>query len=73
MKLQQWKATLRRNVRRLSPADATLALAAIREEERESGPTIFHSTIRALTGGFNSQTINFVVIRALAVRSKAAR
>lgn len=56
-----WKRTVGQNIRHLSPAQAKEKLAAITAE----GITIFHPTIRALTGGFNSQSINFYVVRKL--------
>jgi len=62
---QTWKRTARRNVRKLSPAGAQATIARINAE----GTTIFHADIRALTGGYNSQSINFHVIRLLAKRA----
>ena len=46
---------------RMTAEQCTTALDTITSE----GVTIFHPTIRAITGGYNSQTINFGVIRQL--------
>jgi len=56
-----WKKTAAANIRKLSASEALDTLKRINSE----GATIFHPEIRALTGGFNSQTINFLVIRML--------
>jgi hypothetical protein len=65
-KLQSWKRVVGQRVRRMTPADAAAAIARISAE----GATMFHQDIRDLTGGFNSQNINFYVIRKLADRAK---
>lgn len=67
---QEWKKTVARNVRKLTPAQAKTHLADIEAERKAAGDTIFHPTIRKLTGGYNSQSINFHVIRKLYDKSK---
>jgi hypothetical protein len=52
-------------VRRLTPGQARRIIDAVSAR----GVTIEQPEIRALTGGFNSQDINFYVIRKLAVRA----
>lgn len=59
------RRTTAQRIRRLTPEQAAAALAEIRAD----GVTIFHPAIRALTGGFNSQSINTYVVRKLAVRA----
>jgi hypothetical protein len=58
----------------MTPTKASELLAAIYAETKAAcptgGATIFHPTIRELTGGFNSQSINFYVIRKLADKAK---
>lgn len=56
-------------IARMSPEEACAALGRIRAE----GATIFHADIRALTGGYNSQSLNAQVIRRLAERAGIAR
>lgn len=53
------------HIARLSPAQAKQCLDAIRAE----GVTINHPTIRQLTGGFASQSLNTAVVRRLAERA----
>jgi len=67
-----WKATLRRNVRKMNAAKAQEWLDRYNAESAAvRGQTIFHESVRDLTGGFNSQSINFIVIRAVAARRAA--
>ena len=61
-----WKQVAAQRVRHLNADEARAILARIRAEDGPRGATIFHADIRALTGGFNSQSINFHVIRLLA-------
>jgi hypothetical protein len=63
-----WKQTAGRKIGRLDQQSALDTLAKIRAESRGQ-PTIFSATIRELTGGFNSQSINFTVIRKLGVKA----
>lgn len=60
-----WKRATAAKIRSLTPEEARAKLAAIRAE----GITANHETIRDLTGGYSSQSINPVVIRALAIRA----
>jgi hypothetical protein len=69
MKFQGWKRTVGQKIRQLSPEQAQQKLDAISAE----GITMYHATIRELTGGFNSQSINFYVIRKLADKVKSAK
>jgi hypothetical protein len=64
--MQAWKRVAGQRIRRLTPAEAQAAIARISAE----GATMFHQDIRNLTGGFNSQSINFYVIRKLAEKAK---
>lgn len=64
-----WRAVAGQRIRRLSADEARAALARIRAEDGPHGATIFHADIRALTGGFNSQSINGYIIRKLAIRA----
>lgn len=63
-------STIRRRyaakIARMTPAQAMAAIRAIRSE----GVTIHHPTIKALTGGYVSQSINAAVSRRLAERSR---
>lgn len=63
---QSWKRILGQKIRYLTPVQCQEKLAAITAE----GITMFHPTIRELTGGLNSQSINFFVIRKLAEKAK---
>jgi hypothetical protein len=67
-----WRATLGQKIRHLSPVDCRAKLEAIRAEQPKQGATIFSATTRELTGGFNSQSINWYVIRKLAAKAKSA-
>lgn len=62
---KNWRRIVGQRVRRLTPEQARAALNAISAE----GITIHHPTIRALTGGLNSQSINGYVQRKLAARA----
>jgi hypothetical protein len=70
---QSWKRTAAAKVRRLSPEQAQAVLARITEETQRTRGTIFHADIRELTGGLNSQSINFHVTRLLAKRAGIIR
>jgi hypothetical protein len=62
----RWKRKVGAALRRMKPADAKAKLEAIQAEtEAQGGATILHATIRQLTGGLNSQSINFYVVRKL--------
>jgi len=60
--LRNWRRVVGQRVRRLTPDEARAMLARISAE----GATIFHPDIRAMTGGYNSQSINDYVMRKLA-------
>jgi hypothetical protein len=62
---KEWKKVVARKVSKMTPAQAQAKLDAISAETRKLGATIFHDTIKELTGGYNSQSINFYVIRKL--------
>jgi hypothetical protein len=68
--------TLRRKVgqcvRRMTPEQAKAWLARYNAEYVGAGATMFHESVRDLTGGFNSQSINTYVIRKVFDRSKEA-
>jgi CTP:molybdopterin cytidylyltransferase MocA len=53
-------------VSRMTPQQARDILAEIAAD----GPTIEHAAIRQLTGGFASQSINFIVCRYLGARAR---
>jgi hypothetical protein len=63
--MTNWKRSVGQHLRHLTPDDAEALLGAIRAE----GITIFHPTIRKLTGGYNSQSINHYVVQKLAIRA----
>jgi len=63
-----WKQTASAKIRKLDQQAALDMLAKIRAENGGQS-TIFSATIRELTGGFNSQSINFTVIRKLGVKA----
>ena len=60
-----WKKMATKNVKKLNASEALDTLKRINTE----GSTIFHADIKALSGGFNSQAINFLVIRMLAKKA----
>lgn len=60
-----WKRIVGQRIRHLTPEQARAALDAIQRD----GITIQHATVRTLTNGINSQSINAYVIRKLAVRA----
>ena len=64
-----WKKTAEKNIKKLSAAEALDTLKRINTE----GATIFHADIKALTGGFNSQAINFTVVRLLGKKAGICR
>jgi hypothetical protein len=68
--MKNWKRTVGSKISRMTPAQAQGKLDAINAERMAAGgATIFHPTIKELTGGFNSQSINFYVIRKLAEKT----
>jgi hypothetical protein len=73
--LQTIRRRVAAKVARMTSEQARTALAAIEAEQKAAcpmgGATIFHPTIRKLTGGYNSQSLNFAVIRKLADRAQA--
>jgi hypothetical protein len=68
-KVIDWKKTAAANIRKLSASEALDTLKRINTE----GSTIIHPEIKALTGGFNSQAINFTVIRLLGKKAGICR
>ena len=69
MTTKNWKRSASAKIARLTPDEATMILSHITAETTRSGATIFHSVIRELTGGFNSQSINAYVVRRLGIRA----
>ena len=77
MKTQKTPATLasmRRRVGavvgRMTKDEALATIAQINAEQAVTGPTIFSETIRGITGGFNSQSINHYVVRKIGVKAQ---
>ena len=77
MKTQKTPATLtsmRRRVGavvgRMTKDEALSTIAHINAEQAVTGPTIFSETIRGITGGFNSQSINNYVVRKIGVKAQ---
>ena len=64
-----WKKTAEKNIRKLTASEALDTLKRIHKE----GSTISHADIKALTGGFNSQAINFTVVRMLGKKAGICR
>lgn len=64
---QSWKRRAAQSVRRLTPTEAKDVLVRIAAE----GYTIFHPDIKRITGGHNSQSINYHVIRLLHKRAQS--
>lgn len=62
-----WKRTVGQRLRHMTPLQAADALSRIRQR----GITIDQPTVRHLTGGYCSQSINHYVIRKLAEKAKA--
>jgi hypothetical protein len=60
-----WKQVAARNINRLTPGEARATVERIGAE----GATIFHPDVKRITGGFQSQSINFAVVRMLARRA----
>lgn len=67
--MSNWRRIVGQRVSRLTEQEARDKLAAIRAE----GVTMFHPTIRELTNGLNSQSINHYVIQRLAHRAALAK
>ena len=67
--MMDWKKTAAKNIRKMTASEALDTLKRIHKE----GSTIFQPEIRALTGGFNSQAINFLVIRMLGKKAGICR
>ena len=69
--LQLWKRTVLANVRRMTKAQAVAWLARYHAESiANKGATIFHQSVRELTGGYNSQSINFWTVRTVFAKTK---
>lgn len=69
---QSWKRTVGQKIRHLSSEQAKAIIHAINAKNNAQGATIFHDEIKALTGGYNSQTINAYVVRKLAIKAGLA-
>ena len=67
--MMDWKKTAAKNIRKMTASESLDTLKRIHKE----GSTILHPEIRALTGGFNSQAINFLVIRMLGKKAGICR
>ena len=67
--MMDWKKTAAKNIRKMTASEALDTLKRIHKE----GSTIFQPEIRALTGGFNSQAINFTVVRMLGKKAGICR
>jgi hypothetical protein len=63
--MTDWKKTANKNIRKLSVPEALDILKRIADARRITGPTMYSPEIRDLTGGFNSQAINYTVLRLL--------
>ncbi len=63
--MTNWRRIVGQRVSHMTPLEARAALDAIKAE----GVTIFQPTIKALTNGLNSQSVNTYVIRKLAIRA----
>lgn len=70
---QTWKKTVAARIRAMTPEQARASLASITADTSKNGATILHAEIRNLTGGFNSQSINFHVIRMLGKKAGICR
>lgn len=71
-------ATIRRRVAakisRMAPEEARRVVEVISKRDQPGkGATIFHPEIKALTGGYVSQSINFQVLRRLGIRAGIIR
>ena len=62
----KWEKVAQKNIQKLTVSEALDTLKKINAE----GATIFHAQIRALTGGVNSQSINYTVVRLLGVKAQ---
>ena len=71
--MNTWKTTTASNINALSAQDAKDWLTTYSDLQRKNGSTIHSELVRNLTGGFNSQSMNFSVIRAVATRSKGGK
>lgn len=69
---QTWKRTAKRKIARLSATEVRRIMDCVNETGSKMGHTIMQPEIRALTGGYNSQSINFYVMRMLWERVKSS-
>lgn len=73
----RWRRVVAGKISRMSADQARAVIATIEAERKAAcptgGATIFLPTIRALTGGLNSQAINGHVLRRLGVRAGIIR
>lgn len=67
--MQQWKRVAAMNVAKLSRAEALAVIHRINANDKHCGYSIEQPEIRALTGGYCSQNINFAVMRLLGKRA----
>ena len=65
MRCKNWKRVTGGNIGRLTAEEARAVIDTYHNETRAAGQTIHHESIRALTGGLNSQSINFYVLAKL--------
>lgn len=64
---EDWKATVNRKIAKMTPDHAKEVIDRINRSTK--GATIFHPEIRELTGGYNSQAINYFVMRKLGAKA----
>jgi hypothetical protein len=80
MALQPWQAAAKRRIAKLTGPQALEYQKRITAERmgnvglgNPTGATIFHPAVRELTGGLNSQNINFYVVQLLQARIRKAQ
>lgn len=65
-----WKRVVGQKVARMTPEEALAMIKAVNARNKlVRGATIFHPELKELTGGFNSQNINFYCMRKLGIRA----
>jgi len=74
MNWKNWKRVTGGNIGRLTAEEARAVIDTYHNETRAAGgQTINHESIRALTGGLNSQSINFHVLAKLNHKANGTR
>lgn len=63
--MQAWKKTAHQNISKMTPEEAKETLAS----HRKHGVGIGDPTIRKITGGFSSQSIDMHVLRKLGIKA----